>query len=126
MPATPPTVLQLYMEGKGGDNLPWQLKAGIIALYHHDDASHRVMAGKLDLDETTVGKGVEEAKAQAQSDLFMDQLNTLDQQAKNGSHKFRPCFVTTYAYMITFRGRPVQFWSSSRRIMIYGANPRDK
>lgn len=124
MPATPPTVLQLYMEGKGGDDLPWQLKAGIIALYHHDDASHHVIAGKLGLDETTVGRVLEEAKAQAQSDLFMDQLNTLDQQAKNGSNNFLVFGTTTYANMVSLRGHPIQSWSSLKRTTIYRAKPR--
>ena len=101
------------MEGKGGDELPWQLKAVIIALHHHDEgASHRVIAGKFGLDETTVGKVLEEAKVQAQSDVFMDQLNTLDQQAKNGSNHFMVLFITTYANMIPFRGCPVPTWLS--------------
>jgi len=86
MTATTPTAMQAYQEGKREGELPWQLKACIITLHHHDDgASHRVIADKLGLDEATVGEVLKEAKTRAQSDLFMDQLNTLDQQAKDGS-----------------------------------------
>jgi len=57
----------LYKERKGGDDLPWQVGAGILALHQFDDgASNRVIAGKLGLNETTVAKVLEKAKAQAQ------------------------------------------------------------
>jgi len=111
------------MEGRRGDDLG----ADNIALHHHGDgASPRVFAGKLGFNETTVGKVLEKAKAQAQSDLFIDHLTTLDQQAKNGSNNFMVLFITTYANMIPSRGRPVQTWSSSRHAIIYRANPWDK